>query len=315
MDPLEDVFRSMRVESALYGRLEAKAPWAVQFDGDQRIKFAMVARGACWLSVAGERQPVALRSGDCFVLTDGRSFSVADDPATAPRPCAELLHDGPGRLLAFDGKGAATTLIAGWFRFDGHGGKPLFAQLPPVLHVRMDEERARALQATLDLLALETSENELGAGIVTKRLADIIFVQAIRTYVRTTGWQKTGWLAAMSQPRLGAALRAMHDQIDRTWTVSELAAISGMSRSAFAAAFAGRVGEAPHAHLTRWRMYKAGCLIRSGRLSLAQVAKAVGYQTDSAFNRIFRRHHGVTPAAYRRTMIAATMKTDMAADA
>jgi AraC-like DNA-binding protein len=305
MDPLEDVFRSMRVESALYGRLEATAPWAVRFDGDQRIKFGMVARGACWLSVAGEHQPLALRGGDCFVLTDGRSFSVADDPATPPRPCTEVLSDGgPGRLLAFGGGGAAATLIAGWFAFDGHGGRPLFAQLPPVIQVRMDEERARALQATLDLLALETQGDELGAGIVTKRLADIIFIQTIRTYVRTTGWQKTGWLAAMTEPRLGAALRAIHHQLDRAWTVDELASISGMSRSAFAAAFRERVGESPHSYLTRWRMYKAGCLIRNGRLSLAQVAKAVGYQTDSAFNRIFRRHHGVTPALYRRSIAA-----------
>jgi AraC-like DNA-binding protein len=304
MDPLEEVFRSMRVESALYGRLEATAPWAVRFDGDQRIKFGMVARGACWLSVAGERQPLALRSGDCFVLTDGRSFSVADDPATPPRPCTEVLRDGPGRLLAFGGGGPAATLIAGWFGLDGHGGQPLFTQLPPVLHVRMDEGRARALQATLDLLALETSEDDLGGGIVTKRLADIIFIQTIRTYVRTKGWQRTGWLAALTEPRLGAAVRAMHDRIDRAWTVDELASIAGMSRSAFAAAFRDRVGEGPHAYLMRWRMYKAGCLIRGGRISLAQAAKAVGYQTDSAFNRIFRRHYGVTPAAYRRAVAA-----------
>jgi AraC-like DNA-binding protein len=306
MDPLEDVFRSMRVESALYGRLEATAPWAVKFPGDQRIKFGMVARGACWLSVDGERLPLALRSGDCFVLTDGRSFFVADDPATPPVPCTQVLQNGPGRgrLLAFGGGGPAATLIAGWFAFDGHGGQPLFDQLPPVLHVRMDEERARALQATLDLLALETSEDELGGGIVTKRLADIIFVQAIRTYVRTTGWQKAGWLAALTEPKLGAAIRAMHDQIARTWSVDDLASISGMSRSAFAAAFRERVGEAPHAYLTRWRMYKAGCLLRGGRVSPAQAAKAVGYQTDSAFNRIFRRHYGVTPAAYRRTAAA-----------
>lgn len=306
MDPLEDVFRSMRVESALYGRLEATAPWAVRFPGDGRIKFCLVARGACWLSVEGERLPLALRSGDCFVLTDGRSFSVADDPATPPVPCTDVLRDGPGagRLLAFGGGGAAATLIAGWFAFDGHGGQPLFDQLPPVLHVRMDEERARALQATLDLLALETSENALGAGIVTKRLADIIFVQAVRTYVRSTGFQQVGWLAALSEPKLGAALRAMHEQIARAWTVDELASISGMSRSAFAAAFRERVGEAPHAYLTRWRMYKAGCLLRGGRLSLAQAAKAVGYQTDSAFNRIFRRHYGVTPSVYRRAAAA-----------
>jgi transcriptional regulator GlxA family with amidase domain len=178
----------------------------------------------------------------------------------------------------------------------------LFAQLPPVLHVRMDEERARALQATLDLLALETNEDELGGGIVTKRLADIIFVQAIRTYVRTMGSHKAGWLAAMMQPKLSVAVRAMHEQIDRDWSVGELASIAGMSRSAFAADFRECVGEAPHAYLTRWRMYKAGCLIRSGRKSLARTAKAVGYQTDSAFSRVFRRHYGLTPAAYRRTM-------------
>ena len=304
MDPLEDVFRSMQMESALYGRLEATAPWAVHFAGDQRIKFGMVARGSCWLSAEGQPLPVALRSGDCFVLTDGRSFSIGDDPATPSRPCTEVLQDAPGqrRLLAFGGGGSAATLIAGWFAFDGHGGQPLFAQLPPVLHVRMDEERARALQATLDLLALETSEDELGAGVVTKRLAEIIFVQAIRTYVRTASAHRAGWLAALTQPKLGAAVRAMHDRIDRDWSVGELASIAGMSRSAFAAAFRDRVGEAPHAYLTRWRMYKAGCLIRSGRKSLAQTARAVGYQTDSAFNRIFRRHFGVTPAAYRRAM-------------
>jgi AraC-like DNA-binding protein len=304
MDPLEEVFRSMRVESALYGRLEAKAPWGVDFAGDQRVKFGMLVRGACWLSVAGEGAPLALRSGDCFVLTNGRSFSVSDDPATPRRPCTEVLHDGPGRLLAFGGDGPAATLIAGWFGFDSPGGQPLFSQLPPVLHVRMDEARTRALHATLDLLALETSEDGLGRGIVTKRLADIIFIQTIRAYVRTVGWRRAGWLAALTEPKLGAAIRAMHDQIDRAWTVDELAAISGMSRSAFAAAFRERVGEAPHAYLTRWRMYKAGCLLRGSRVSLAQAAKAVGYQTDSAFNRIFRRHFGVTPAAYRRAVAA-----------
>jgi transcriptional regulator GlxA family with amidase domain len=160
------------------------------------------------------------------------------------------------------------------------------------------------LQATLDLLALETSEEAIGAGIVTRRLAEIIFVQAIRTYIRTIGFQKTGWLAALADPKLGAALRAMHGQIDRGWTVDELASIAGMSRSAFADAFRERVGETPHAYLTQWRMYKAGCLLRAGRVPLAQAAKAVGYQTDGAFNRIFRRHYGVTPAAYRRALAA-----------
>jgi transcriptional regulator GlxA family with amidase domain len=150
------------------------------------------------------------------------------------------------------------------------------------------------------LLAKETERPGVGTGVVISGLADILFVQAIRSHLSQANEGDVGWLAALSDPRIGAAMRALHGKPAEPWTVEKLAGIANMSRSAFAARFKAKLGEAPHEYLTRWRMFRAGVLLRSTERSLASIANDVGYESDAALSKAFSRVVGMAPGAFRK---------------
>lgn len=300
MDLFDEVFAAMRVESALYARLEATAPWGIDFVSGPGAKFGLVIRGGCWLKAQGLAQPLALTAGDCYIVAPETRFALRDHPRSATRACADIIRGKDGHTVSFGGGGMPTDIVGGWFTFDAPSAEPLMSVLPPVLRIGMDSERAHALQSTLQLIAMETAEQNLGSKLVISRLADILFVQAVRAYATSCACAKTGWLAAHMDRRLGTTLRAMHSDIGRGWTVETLAATARMSRSAFALRFKAVVGETPLDYLTRWRIYKAKCLLRQSDLALTEIADRVGYGTDAAFNRVFKRLVGVAPGEYRR---------------
>lgn len=307
MDPLDEVFSAMRVDNALYARIEAGAPWGLNFRRGQTARFGLVVRGGGWLTLddpsVPPREPVALSAGDCFVIPHGLSFTIQDDLHSATVNCVDVVRDNVGGIVPLGGGGAATTIICGWFIFDAYGSRPLLELLPPLLHIRMDQDRTQLLQATLQLLAMETAQHALGSAVIVSRLADIIFVQTVRAYVQTLdGETETGWLAALSDRRIGAALRVLHGNVASEWTVEGLASAAGMSRSAFALRFKEKVGQAPLDYLTRWRMFRAGHLLRSTDRPLADVAASVGYESEAAFNKAFKRTMGAAPGAFRRSV-------------
>lgn len=305
MDPLDDVFAAMRVQSAVYARLETTAPWGLTLTGGESARFGLVVRGGCWLSVEGVAQPIALTAGDCYVLAHGTQYILRDELRTPTVSCLQVVRDRIGGVVELGGGGAPATIITGWFSFDALSARPLMELMPPVLLARMDQDRTQILQATLQLLAIETGEPGLGSNLVVSRLADILFVQAIRAHVAADGASSVGWLAALSDRRLGVALRAMHRDLAHPWTVERLAAACNMSRSAFAARFRLRVGESPLEYLTRWRMFRAGCLLRQSDKPIGQIAALVGYESEAAFNKAFKREVGCAPGAYRRGGLAA----------
>ncbi|OJH33575.1 hypothetical protein BON30_48060 [Cystobacter ferrugineus] len=291
----------MRARSALYCRMEASAPWGVKFAGSPHAKFGLVTRGSCWLEVAGEPGPIPLRGGDCYVVAANIGITVRDALRTRAVEGEALIRTKTGDLLHLGGGGAPTTVVTGLFEFDEWSSKPVFELLPRVLCVRGDEAQTSALGATLNLLAIETATPTLGAPLVINRLAEILFVQMIRTHYASGRAGELGWLAALGSAPLGAALRAMHHSPAHPWSVESLAGVAGMSRSAFAQRFKTQVGETPLEYLTRWRMYKAGCLLREGELGIAAIADAVGYESSGAFNRAFQRIYAQTPGEFRRT--------------
>src|SRR5207248_2766343 len=180
------------------------------------------------------------------------------------------VRDRIGGLVELGGSGEPATVLCGWFQFDPAAARPLVDLLPPFLHATMDAARSEALKGTLQLLAMETLQPGLGSSLVVSRLADILFVQAVRAHVAASGADEAGWLGALADARLGAALRAMHQNLARPWTVDALASAAKLSRSAFALRFRERVGQPPLEYLTRWRMVKAGQLLRHEQLSLGQ---------------------------------------------
>jgi AraC-like DNA-binding protein len=303
VDPITDVFTAMRVESVVYGRIELTAPWGLRFERGNYACFGMLARGNGWLTVDGLEQPIPLTGGDCFCLfAQGHAHTLRDHPQTpSVSDMQEVVRTKCDNAIRFGGGGVPTTVIGGKFTFDRTNSKPLTDLLPPFILIGSDRAQVLPLHQTLQLFAAEAAQCSLGAYLVLKRLADIFLLQIIREHISSSECRQTGWLRALSDPRIGAVMRSMHENIERPWTVAELASAAGMSRSAFALRFRQVVGETPLEYLTRWRIYKAGLLLRDVDKKLTEVANAVGYDSDGSFNKTFKRIVGVTPGEYRRT--------------
>jgi len=292
----------MRVDSVVYGRIELTAPWGVRFDKGEYACFGTVARGNAWLTVEGQAQPIALAGGDCFCLfAQSHEHTLGDQPKTSTANMQDVARMKCGGVIRYGGGGVSTTVLGGRFTFDKSHSKPLTDLLPPFIHVQSDRVQALPLRESLELFAAEAAQSCLGSYLVLKRLADILLLQLIREYVSSSTCRETRWLRALSDPRIGGALRSMHEKIEQPWTVGELASAAGMSRSAFALRFREVVGETPLDYLTRWRVYRATVLLREGGRKLTEIANAVGYDSDGSFNKTFKRVVGVTPGEYRRT--------------
>lgn len=308
MDPVEDVFIALQVESVMYGRLDASAPWGIGFPPGH-ASFGMLLRGHCWLTIDELEGPVSLAGGDCFLLPRGVSYSLRDDEKSPLLTLDDLVAghrgEGPSASMQFGGGGRVTSMISGCFQFDPAASQPIIELLPSFIHVRADEPQSSALQTTIRQLAAEIAADGPGSRIVANRLVDVFFLQAIRFHMSQHTSCTSGWLRAVADPQVGKVLSVMHREIDRAWTVEELARQGGMSRAAFALRFKQLVGESPVEYLTRWRMYRASRLLRDPERKILHVANSVGYDSDGAFNRAFKRVLGVSPGAYRRSAAAA----------
>ncbi len=301
MDPLTDIFTVLHVKSVTYKQLEATAPWGLNIGSYLDAKFGIVIRGTCWITPALDHEkPTLLTEGDGYIVAHGTPYMLHDSPKTPARDFLEVINEQQGSSIVYGGGGTSTSLIGGRFLFDGPGRQSLTNFLPSFLHIRTNQTQATALQATLQLLASEMTSGGLGSQLVINRLADVFFVQAIRAYIASKECCVQGWLAALADPSIGAILTTMHQQLEYPWTVELLAKTIGLSRSAFALRFKQLVGEAPMEYITRWRMYKASNLLREPEKNLQFVANMVGYDSDSAFNKAFKRIIGMTPGEYRR---------------
>jgi AraC-like DNA-binding protein len=304
MDVLADSLRSLQLKTEVYGRLELSAPWGIKLDLEHPGFFHAVSRGGCWLEV--ERKRIALAAGDWVFILGGAPHVLRDSPKTRPYPLPELYaaHGGRcGGVLRYGGNGTQTTLISFSFGFKGTWLNPVLAGLPRVLHVKGDGVvSTRGVESIIQLVAAEMEAGRPGHEIVATRLADVLFIHALRTHVEAFPAEKGGWLRALEDPQLGLLLQQLHERPKHPWTVEAMAKIASMSRSTFAARFQRVIGESPLTYLTRWRMHTAMQLMAESDESLTAIAGAVGYETDSAFGKTFKRHVGKTPGAYRRQL-------------
>jgi AraC-like DNA-binding protein len=326
LDPITDFFQTMQIVGVVHARLEATAPWGLKSDADVAggtandkdlaesasssvhfAHFGMLSRGNCWLSVEGIPDPIPLSGGDCFLLAPGSTYSLRDSPRTRVRSLCEVAPTNGGQVISYGGGGAPTTIISGWFRFYAPSVKPLTRLLPPLILVKADQPQSLALHTTLNMLASEMAEMAPGSDLVVNRLADLLFIHSIRAYIGSRSETcKNGLLRAIFDPQIGSALKSMHERVGHRWTVESLAAACGMSRSAFAVRFKDLVGETPLEYLTGWRMQKATGLLQKGDKKLFEVAKSVGYDSDAAFSKAFKRVFGVAPKEYRRNTMGAS---------
>jgi AraC-like DNA-binding protein len=302
VDPLSEIFIGMRVEDAIYARLNLTAPFGLHLEAYNHAHLGVVARGNCWLSVDSLPAPIPLTGGDCWLLARGDAHTLRDNPSSPAKPYVEVRRHKVGSQVDFGGGGAPTTIITGNFMLDRETSKWITDLLPPLIVFKVEGVKTGTLQATVRLLAAELEAQDMGSGVVMSRLADIIFVQAIRVYATSEGCSEPGWLRALADRQISLTLHSIHENFQKPWTVATLAATAGMSRSAFAARFKEVVGEAPLEYLTRWRMRKATQLLRGEAHKLAEVASLVGYDSEGAFSNAFKRVLGVSPGAYRRRL-------------
>lgn len=288
------------MESVVCVRLEATAPWGLSVEAGEYAYFGTIYEGVCWLTTEFHSGPILLSEGDCFILAPGSTLVLRDAPTTPVIDIPQLLDKTNHRKIRLGGGGAQTRIIGGRFKFSQGRSEPLLDLLPGMVHVPAGFARTAALSTTLELLAAESAEPAPGSPVVLNRLADVFFIHALRAYLGSDPTGDTAWLRALTDPQIGAALKAMHEKIEHPWTVVALASLAGMSRSAFASRFKELVGQGPLEYLTRWRMYKAGRLLRDEDKTLFEVANSVGYESDGAFHKAFKRVLGVTPGEYRR---------------
>lgn len=244
--------------------------------------FHLLDQGSCWLRLQGEETAVRLDPGDLVVLPRGTAHELT--------PIEEA--DGSVRPDSF------TSMLCGEFHFESTSGNPVMAGLPDLMLVR-GAESAGAYRRLAELLVHEAGHGGFGSRAVTDKLADALFVMALRQHLATTS-SRRGVFAALADPRLKRALDAIHHQPGRDWTVASLAEVALLSRTAFAERFAEVLEQTPYQYLTRWRMAQALKLLRDPRLSVAHVAERLGYQTEAAFRRSFKRVHGYGPGSVRR---------------
>lgn len=306
MDVLTDVLQTVRVSSVCYGRVELSAPWGVEVASSEAASFHVVLRGNCWLEVEGRTDMVPLTSGDLFALPHGHGHVLRDAPDTKARPLHDLIGSCPaevgGTLRVGDSaSGVGSTLVCGAFEFEDRRHNPLLSVLPSLVLIRGEDGRAvQWLEPTLQFMACEAASGRPGARTVISRLADILFIQIVRGFLASTPETRRGWLRALTEPQIGTALSLIHQNPQHPWTVAALASKVGMSRSTFAGRFAELVGEPPLHYVTRWRMQKAAALLRGGAATLGDIADRVGYESEAAFSKAFKRWVGTAPGAYRK---------------
>jgi len=302
-DVLADLLDSGRLRGRVFCRGEFSAPWALGFSAGSISHFHIIERGDCWLRFDDERNAVQLSADDVVLIPRGSGYQLSDDPGTPPIPITDVVdrtRAGAHALLRLGGGGPEAHVICGAFEFLNDRFAPLLDVLPRWIRVSSRDGGDEWLDATVKLLRTETRRVDQGTATIVGRLTDIIFVQAVRAWLKTQPEGAAGWLGALRDVPIGTALRLLHNAPARPWTVAALASEVGMSRSPFAARFAALVGTPPLAYLARWRMQLAAELLGDDRLGLAEIAERVGFESTAAFSRGFKKQFGVSPGAFRR---------------
>jgi AraC-like DNA-binding protein len=304
-DPLGEALHLLRMNGVFYCRSEFTAPWGLELPPFEAcMMFHVVTSGQCWLDVDGVDR-CHLRPGDLALVPRGEGHRLLSADGVVPARLFDLPRTFVGdryELLEHGNGGAPTTVICGVVKFDLPAARHLRALLPKVILVdAWSAPEAEWIQSTLRFIAAESRELRAGGETVITRLADILVIQAIRAWMTRDPGARAGWLGALRDPQIGRAVALVHRDPARSWSVAGLAGEAGMSRSAFAARFTQLVGEPAMTYVTRWKMLTARIWLEESGDAIAAIAERVGYESEAAFSRAFKRFAGISPGAARRT--------------
>lgn len=298
-DALTEVLSGIRLRGAVYCCSELSAPWGLTFRRTPGLAFHVVDRGVAHMHVTGSPEITALRAGDLVLLPRGHEHTLGDVPRRRGHVVA--FTDHPGVTMHHGGEGTSTRLVCGEVHLLGEEAEPLLSQLPAVVHIHADEGDGEWLTTTMRFLAAEARSDRPGRHALVRRLVEILVVQAIRCHATQDHAQGAGWLRGLRDAHVARALSCIHGEPDHEWTVASLSRVAGLGRSSFAARFAELVGDSPVEYLTAVRMRHAAALLRRDRdASIGDIAGRVGYASEAAFSRAFKRVMGEPPRAFRQ---------------
>jgi len=317
MDPLSDVLKTVRLDGAVYLNANFTAPWcartrfgimaAAGLPGAEgpALFFHFLLEGRCQVRLEGGRETLEAGPGDMILLPHDDTHVLGSDLQLAPLDAAGMVALPPtGEMieLRHGGGGEPTRFVCGYLLCDRRMSRPLFDSLPHLLRIPLGDTPGAGWVADLLRVGVrETAASNPGSASMLAKLSELLFVEAMRRYAASLPAGQKGWLAAMRDPQLGRALALMHAEPARAWTVEDLAREVALSRSALGERFAELVGEPPMQYLTRWRLALAAQSLRAGGEPVGRIAERIGYDSEAAFNRAFKREFGTPPAKWRRS--------------
>ncbi|WP_109481179.1 AraC family transcriptional regulator [Paraburkholderia sp. C35] len=320
MDAVSDVLRVVRLGGAVYLQAELTAPWGLLGHTDQAlcaaylpkservVSYHLITEGTCWARLPDSDDPaICVNAGELLVVPQGEAHIMGSAVDVVPVPAGPLLASQlaamPGDVLnvSYGGGGTTTRLLCGFLACDDALSNPVLGSLPRLFKVDVRNDPQSAwIEASLRYAASEAAQRRAGSAIVLSRLSELLFVWAVRRCIDDLPADRKNWLAGVKDRFVGRALGILHAQPAYNWTVDELARKVGLSRSAFAARFSDLLGQPPMQYLARWRLIVAAQELSYSNKAIAAIAEEVGYESESAFHRAFRREFGQPPAAWRK---------------
>jgi AraC-like DNA-binding protein len=315
MDALSEVLQAVRLDGAIYITAEFSAPWCVQTKfglrtaaahlprADHVVFFHVLRSGRCSARLADGGETIELCAGDVLLFPHDDLHLLGSDTSLEPAEREPTPLDPEGRLIQMEygGGGEVTQFVCGYLACDKRIFRSLLSSLPRLMRVSVaDGGETSWLLQMLEVGVRESTRQNPGASSLLAKLAELMFVEATRRYATSLPPAQKGWLAGLRDPQIGRALALLHARSAAPWTVDSLAREVGMSRSVLAERFVDVIGEPPMQYLTSWRLALAAQALRTGSETIARIAERCGYESESAFNRAFKREFAMPPAAWRK---------------
>jgi len=302
MDALSSIFEIIKLKSALYFKSDFSSPWGMDISKGPYAQFHMIIKGKCILNLK-HKKTIELYAGDIVIFPFGEEHWLADNQNSKKVNGLKVVESIWNNDPIFKGSNFATTMICGHFEFDRNIEHSFIKSLPQFIHISdMDRKEFSWLESISNLIMQESGSDRLGNTIAVNRLAEVLFIHSIRAYILQNN-DNIGLFVALKNPKLSNVLKLIHKKPEYNWNLENLAFEAGMSRTLFANKFKETVGETPLHYVRNWRIIKAKQFLKEGSDPISEVAEKVGYSSEAAFNRVFKKKVHKTPAVYRRTAL------------
>jgi AraC-like DNA-binding protein len=318
MDALSDVLRVIRLKGSVFLHAEFTEPWCISAQlspadcgsllsgAEHLVLYHYVVEGRLVAQIPGA-EPIEIEAGEVVMFPHNHEHLLGSNFKVPPVPASEVMQALPGgglSVIRHGGGGDRTRIVCGFLGSDRLEGNPLTGALPPMLRFDTRRDAGGAwMRSSLEFAAAELAAHRAGSATVLAKLSELLFVETLRNYVEELAEEQTGWLAGLKDPFVSRALSLLHERVGKEWTVDELGREIGLSRSALADRFTRLIGEPPMRYLARWRIQVAAQRLRDSDTPLVRIAEQVGYDSEAAFNRAFKRSFGIPPATWRRNAV------------